>query len=210
MPLRTAGTVQTSGWTGDVNRDGRYLVSSGSESRQQPSRRFVPYEWEPDEHQEGRDMAMKPERVGSRVPGSATGAGHPAPRTLIVWRVLSALLLLTMGGIHLYLALKGAGSLGKPFWVNAVGGLVLAVAILVLRGRLLLLASALATLFMAGTLLALVLALTVGLFGIHEFLSYDPVPPTLVVESIGTIVLAVTTALLYQAMRGRLTRSRAV
>jgi len=116
---------------------------------------------------------MKPERVGSRVPGSATGAGHPAPRTLIVWRVLSALLLLTMGGIHLYLALKGAGSLGKPFWVNAVGGLVLAVAILVLRGRLLLLASALATLFMAGTLLALVLALTVGLFGIHEFLSYD-------------------------------------
>ncbi len=111
-------------------------------------------------------MAMKPERVGSRVPGSATGAGHPAPRTLIVWRVLSALLLL--------------------------------------------LASALATLFMAGTLLALVLALTVGLFGIHEFLSYDPVPPTLVVESIGTIVLAVTTALLYQTMRGSLTRPRAV
>lgn len=155
-------------------------------------------------------MAMKPERVGSRVPGSAAGAGHRAPRSLIVWRVLSALLLLTMAGIHLYLAAKGAGSLGKPFWVNAVGGLVLAVAILVLRGRLLLLASALATLFMAGTLLALVLALTVGLFGVHEFLSYDPVPPTLVVESVGTIVLAVTTALLYQTMRGSLTRSRAV
>jgi len=31
MPFRTAGTVQTSGWTGDVNRDGRYLVSSGSD-----------------------------------------------------------------------------------------------------------------------------------------------------------------------------------
>ena len=153
---------------------------------------------------------MKPERGGSRVPGSAAGDGHRALRSVFVWQVVSALLLLTMGGIHLYLALKGAGTLGKPFWLNAVGGLVLAIAIVVLRGRLLLLASVLGTLFMAGTLLALVLALTVGLFGIHEVLSYRPVPPTLVVESIGTIVLAVTTVLLYQTMRGSLTRSRGV
>ena len=153
---------------------------------------------------------MKPERVGSHVPVSAGGAAHRAPRSLIVWRVLSVLFLLTMGGIHLYLAIQGAGSLGKPFWVNAVGGLVLAIAMVVLRGRLLLLASVLSTLFMAGTLLALVLALTVGLFGIGEVLSYRPVPPTLAVESIGTIVLAVTTALLYRTMRGSLTRSRGV
>ena len=153
---------------------------------------------------------MKPERVGSGVPVSAAGAGHRMVRSLIVWRVLSVLFLLTMGGIHLYLAVQGAGSLGKPFWLNAVGGLVLAIAIVVLRGRLLLLASVLSTLFMAGTLLALVLALTVGLFGIGEVLSYRPVPPTLAVESVGTIVLAVTTALLYQRMRGSLTRSRGV
>ena len=153
---------------------------------------------------------MKPERVGSDVPASAVGAGQRALRSVIVWRVLSVLFLLTMGGIHLYLAVQGAGSLGKPFWLNAVGGLVLAIAMVVLRGRLLLLASVLGTLFMAGTLLALVLALTVGLFGIHEVLSYRPVPPTLVVESIGTIVLAVTTALLYQTMRGSLTQSRGV
>ena len=153
---------------------------------------------------------MKPERVGSSAPVSATGAGHRALRSVIVWQVLSAVLLLAMGGIHLYLAIKGAGSLGKPFWVNAVGGVVLAIAMVVLRGRLLLLASVLSTLFMAGTLLALVLALTVGLFGIHEVLSYRPVPPTLVVESIGTIVLAVTTALLYQTMRGSPTQSRGV
>jgi hypothetical protein len=153
---------------------------------------------------------MKPERAGSRVPGSAAGAGDRVVRSVIVWRVLSVLFLLTMGSIHLYLAIQGAGSLGKPFWLNAVGGLVLAIAMVVLRGRLLLLASLLSTLFMAGTLLALVLALTVGLFGIHEFLSYDPVPPTIVVESVGTIVLAVTTVLLYQTMRGSLTRSRGV
>jgi hypothetical protein len=131
-------------------------------------------------------------------------SGSGGLRSVTRWQVLSALLLLTMGGIHLYLAVKGAGTLGKPFWVNAVGGLVLAVAIMVLRGQLLLLASVLSTLFMAGTLLALVLALTVGLFDIHEVLSYRPVPPTLVV-AIGTIVLAVTTALLYQTMRGNLT-----
>ena len=153
---------------------------------------------------------MKSEGVGSRASVSAAGGGHRAVRSVIAWQVLSALLLLTMGAIHLYLAVKGAGSLETPFWLNAVGGLVLAIAIVVLRGRLLLLASVLGTLFMAGTLLALVLALTVGLFGIHEVLSYGPVPPTLVVESVGTIVLAVTTALLYQTMRGSLTQSRGV
>jgi hypothetical protein len=155
-------------------------------------------------------MAMKSEGGGSRVPVSTARAGHGALRSVIAWQVLSALLLLAMGGIHLYLAVEGAGSLGKPFWLNAVGGLVLAIAIVVLRGRLLLLASVLSTLFMAGTLLALVLALTVGLFGIHEVLSYTPVPPTLVVESIGTIVVAVTTGLVYQTVRGSLTQSRGV
>jgi hypothetical protein len=156
------------------------------------------------------EMAMKPDRAGSRVPFPAAGAGHRGLRSVIVWRVLGALLLLAMGGIHLYLAIQGAGSLEKPFWVNAVGGLVLAVAIVVLRGPLLLLASVLATLFMAGTLLALVLALNVGLFGIRESLDYGPVPPTLIVESIGTIVLAVTSALLYRTMRGSLTWPRRV
>jgi hypothetical protein len=154
---------------------------------------------------------MKSEGVGSRVPGSAAGAGHGALRSVIAWQVLSALLLLTMSAIHLYLKFNGVGgTLGKLFVLNAVGGLVLAIAIVVLRGQLLLLAGVLSTLFMAGTLLALVLALTVGLFDIHEVLSYGPVPPTLVVESIGTIVLAVTSALLYQTMRGSLTRSRGV
>jgi hypothetical protein len=54
---------------------------------------------------------------------------------------------------------------------------------------------------MVGTLLALVLALTVGLFGIHEVLSFTLVPTTLVVESIGTIILAVTVALVLRSRR---------
>jgi hypothetical protein len=146
---------------------------------------------------------MKSEGVGSRVPAPA--AGHGGLRSVIGWQVLSALLLLAMAGIHLYLVLDGVGgTLGKLFVLNAVGGLVLAIAVVVLRGRLLLMAAAAGTLFMVGTLLALVLALTVGLFGIHEVLSYQLVPTTLVVESIGTIVLAVTTFLIYQTQRGGL------
>jgi hypothetical protein len=51
-------------------------------------------------------------------------------------------MLLVMGGIHLYLVFDGVGgSLGMLFVLNAVGALVLAIAIIVLRGRLLSLAT---------------------------------------------------------------------
>jgi hypothetical protein len=125
----------------------------------------------------------------------------------MAWRLLSALSLLAMGAIHVYLVFDGVGgTLGKLFVLNVAGALVLAIAIIVLRGRLLPLAAVLSLLFMAGTLLALVLALTVGLFGIHEVLSFTLVPTTLVVESIGTIILAVTVAL---ALRSRRAPDRA-
>lgn len=118
----------------------------------------------------------------------------------MAWRLLSAITLLAMGGIHLYLVFDGVGgTLGKLFVLNVIGALVLAIAIMVLRGQLLSLATVLSLLFMVGTLLALVLALTVGLFGIHEVLSFTLVPTTLVVESIGTIILAVTVALVLRS-----------
>ena len=123
-------------------------------------------------------------------------------RTLMAWRLLSAIMLLVMGGIHLYLVFYGVGGLlGALFVLNAIGALVLAIAVLVLRGRLLSLATVLSLLFMMGTLLALVLALTVGLFGIHEVLSFQLVTTTLVVESIGSIILAVTVALVFRSRR---------
>jgi hypothetical protein len=119
----------------------------------------------------------------------------------MAWRLLSVIALLVMGGIHLYLVFDGVGGvLGRLFVLNAVGALVLAIGVTVLRGRLLTLATLLSLLFMAGTLLALVLALTVGLFGIHEVLSFTLVHATLVVESIGTIILAVALA---QVVRSR-------
>jgi hypothetical protein len=142
-------------------------------------------------------MSSQPFATGAHAQSSAS---H---RTLMAWRLLSALVLLVMGGIHLYLVFDGVGGvLGKLFVLNAVGALVLAVAVLVLRGRLLVLATVLSLLFMVGTLLALVLALTVGLFGIHEVLSFTLVPTTLVVESVGSIILAVTAALLVRSRQG--------
>jgi hypothetical protein len=120
----------------------------------------------------------------------------------MAWQVVSALFLLAMGGIHLYLALTGVdGVLGILFILNAVGALVLAIAVVVLRRRLLLAACVLSVLFITGTLLSLVLALTVGLFGIGETLHGRLVPTALVVESVGVVVLLVTITLLVRGRR---------
>lgn len=143
---------------------------------------------------------------------STIGAGQGNPSYLhsepsgllspIIWRILSALALLAMGAIHLYLVFDGVGGvLGVLFVLNVIGALVLALAMLFASRRLLPIASVLGLLFTVGTLLALVLALTVGLFGITETLSFTLVPTTLVVEPIGIVVLAITTALAFR-MRG--------
>jgi len=111
-------------------------------------------------------------------------------------RALSAVFLLLTGGIHLYLVFNGVGGiLGVAFTLNAIAGLVLAIAMLALRGRLLQLATVLSLLFLIATLLALVLALTVGLFGITQTWDFTLVPQTVIIESIGIVVLAVTTVL---------------
>ncbi|MCE7002426.1 hypothetical protein LWC34_06205 [Kibdelosporangium philippinense] len=133
---------------------------------------------------------------------SAGGAGSSAVggSSLVVWRILSALLLVAMGGIHLFLVFEWAdGLLGVLFVLNAIGGLILAIGMLV--GRFLPLVSVLSLVFMAGTLLGLILALTVGLFGITETMSGQLVSTTLIVESIGIIVLAVTTILAFRNQR---------
>jgi len=145
-------------------------------------------------------MATHPRTDGSGdPPGSARHGGQHSP---MLWQVLSALSLLAMGGIHLYLVFRGTGGLiGVLFVLNAIGGLVLAIAMVATPRQFLPLASLLSLLLMVGTLLALVLALTVGLFGIHQQLSAELVVTTLVVESIGTIVLVVTTAFLFRMRR---------
>ena len=114
---------------------------------------------------------------------------------LLALRILSAILLAVTGGIHLYLLTVGVGGLlGVLFVLNGIAALVLAVGMLVTRGVLLRITTVLSLLFLIATLAALLLALTVGLFGIREVWSFTLVPETVIVESIGIVVLAITTA----------------
>jgi hypothetical protein len=113
--------------------------------------------------------------------------------TLLGYRIAAAGTLGTMAGIHLYLWDTGyryVHMIGILFLLNAIGGGLLALAVLAAPTRWLWAASALAALFMIGTLGALVLSLTVGLFGFQEFWSAPLVPPTIYVEAGGGLGLA--------------------
>ncbi|WP_127818724.1 hypothetical protein [Microbacterium sp. CPCC 204701] len=128
----------------------------------------------------------------------------PQTRQRVLWvlRIVSAAFLLAAGGIHLYLALNGVGGiLGVMFILNAVGGLVLAIAMVALRGRMLQAAAVVSLLFLIATLGSLLLALTVGLFGIHTDWDFTLVPETVIVESIGVVVLAATTVMVLRRPR---------
>lgn len=117
-------------------------------------------------------------------------------RALWIMRILSALFLLAAGGIHLYEVFTGTGGiLGILFVLNGIAGIALAIGMLILRGRLLQLATVLSLLFLIATLGALLLALTVGLFGIHQTWDEPIVPPTVIIEAIGIVVLGITTAM---------------
>jgi len=120
-------------------------------------------------------------------------------RVLWVMRILSVIALLAAGGIHLYLVFDGVGGiLGVFFVLNAIAALVLALGMIFLKGRLLQIATVLSLLFLIATLGSLLLALTVGLFGITETWDFTLVPETVIVESIGIVILLITTVLVFR------------
>ncbi|AEA23106.1 hypothetical protein Psed_0852 [Pseudonocardia dioxanivorans CB1190] len=124
---------------------------------------------------------------------SQTGGIAARTRSLPAWRVAGAILLLLMGGIHLYLVLFGGfdGLVGTLFVINAIGALILAIAMVGARDRQLPLVSLLSLLFTAGTLLSLVLALLLpgGFLGVREQLGGELVVTTLIVEGLGVLAL---------------------
>lgn len=134
--------------------------------------------------------------MASHILRSESTRGHVV--LTVVLRVLGAALLLGMAWIHWYLwaysSYDTVPVIGALFLINAIVGVVLAVGVCAVPGRMLGIVGALSSLFVLGTLVALVVSMAWGLFGLQETLQGPLVPTTLVVEPLGVIVLAVLAA----------------
>lgn len=130
-----------------------------------------------------------------------------APGALLVARLAGAALLVAMAAIHLWLWFQGYAEIdlvGPAFMVDAVAGTVLGVALLAVPLRVVAAVALLGAVVVAGTLGALLLSLTVGLFGFFDTIDAPLVPTTLVVEVLGVIVLLATAGLaVVRARRGQ-------
>lgn len=134
---------------------------------------------------------------------------HAHDRALTISRIVSAVMLLAAGGIHLFLVIDGAGGLlGVAFALNFVAGLALGVGTLVISRRFLLAVTALGLAFMAASLGAIIVSITVGLLGVQPDWDYPLIRETAIIESIGVVVLAVAAVIAYQERRTRLTPGR--
>ena len=94
---------------------------------------------------------------------------HRAPGKAVTMRILAAAGVLVSAAVHLYLwfdVFRHTAVVGPAFMLNAVGGAVIAVLLVMWRRWIPLV---LAVGFGACTLGAFVIAATVGLFGVHEY-----------------------------------------
>lgn len=113
-----------------------------------------------------------------------------------VLRLAGAALLAAMGWLHLDLWLDGYRSIqliGPAFLLNAIAGFVLAVLLLITPRRLLTWTAALGALVAAGTLAALLVSTTVGLFGFVESTAAPLWWATFWIELAAVVVLGVLT-----------------
>ena len=122
----------------------------------------------------------------------------------LVLQLASAGLLAWIGYIHWVLwqneGYKHIPTDGPFFLVDAIAGVVLAIALLVWQRPLI---GPLSAGFVASTILALVISLTVGLFGFVEHISAYYVVLALVWESIAVVVLLAWTVLAASAIPRR-------
>ena len=135
----------------------------------------------------------------TRLVTAALSPRRPAPsagrEAIASWglRLVAAGLLVWIAGIHVRLWQEGYKFIptnGPLFLVDAISAVVLAAAMLVWARPL---TGLLAAGFTAGTIGALVISLTVGLFGFKESIHASFVVESLILESITAIILAVWT-----------------
>ncbi|WP_298338161.1 hypothetical protein [Ferrimicrobium sp.] len=115
--------------------------------------------------------------------------------------IVSASALVLSGLVHVHLWLTGyrhVPTIGPLFVVQGVLALVLAIMVLVRPRRWVYLS---ASLFLGGTIAALFASVEVGLFGFRDALSAPYAVESLVIEAVGTLVLAFMGWLLAPAER---------
>jgi hypothetical protein len=123
---------------------------------------------------------------------------------VVVLRLLGAALLLTLAGIHLHLWRQGYDSIdviGPAFLLDTVLGIGGALLVLVTPLRWLPVAAVLGALLAAGTLAALLLSTTVGLFGFVESTAAQLWWESFWVEAAAVVVLAGLAAVAFRRRR---------
>ena len=139
--------------------------------------------------------------VSARRPQAARGRAPAA--ALMLLRAGCAALLAWIGYIHLHLWQEGYRQIpvnGPLFLLDAVAAFVLAAVLLVWAWPL---AGLLAAGFTASTIGALLISLSVGLFGFHESISAAYVVESLVIETLTVLALASWTVLTAGRLPGR-------
>jgi hypothetical protein len=115
------------------------------------------------------------------------------PLDLIAGRLIGAGLLVWMAWIHWHLWSTGYKHLhvvGPLFLVNAVGGVLVALAVLAVPARWLSLTAAAGALMAGGTLVGLAISINSGLFGFTDYLNAPFARLSVWVESAAIVVLA--------------------
>jgi len=147
--------------------------------------------------------ALRLRRLASpRRQDTAGGTGRRAAALLL--RLACAALLAWIGYIHLHLWLEGYRQIptdGPLFLLDAVAGFALAAALLAWPRPL---AGLAAAGYIASDIGALLISLTVGLFGFKESISASFVVQTLIIEAITLLALLSWTVLVAAAPRHRL------
>jgi hypothetical protein len=134
-----------------------------------------------------------------RVPGPLGSTGRRAAALLL--RLACVALLTWIGYIHLHLWLEGYRQIptdGPMFLLDAIAGFALAAALLVRPAPL---TGLLAAGYTVATLGALLISLTVGLFGFHESISASYVTQSLAIETITALALLAWAVLVTSAAR---------
>jgi hypothetical protein len=142
---------------------------------------------------------MNKEATGAA--GSGTAGPSPlarlnnwsVPLDLVIGRLAGVGLLVWMAWIHWHLWSTGYKHLhvvGPLFLANAVGGVLVALAVLAVPSRWLSLTAGAGALMAGGTLAGLAISINIGLFGFKDFLNAPFARLSVWVESAALVVLA--------------------